>query len=380
MTDTPTPPEGWYPDPAGGDGLRRWDGTAWTDEVRPVRGDGVPQVAAQDSGSASESAPVSDDADTAAHESTPAPAAAQGSAPESTPTPAAAAEEPALSGEASNDPAAPASTSDHAATAAQTDAPSASPAGASAPAAHNEIPAPPAPSAIPAPPAPSAIPAPPAPSAPFASAPPAAYPVTPPSAAPAYSSAPAYPGTPAPAGYGGYPAAPSVGAQPVLRRDIPTNTVWVWLVVFLPLVGVLSLFLFDWSSYIRESFYAGLYGEPGAMGTDAIVSTVATLASVVLGALVVLFSFLDWRQLRARGVEKPFHWAWSFLVLVIGSGLVYVIGRGVVLRRRTGSGLAPVWASIVVTIVSIVIAAIWFVIILTQVFTLIEEAQYNLGY
>lgn len=380
MTDTPTPPEGWYPDPAGGDGLRRWDGTAWTDEVRPVRGDGVPQVAAQDSGSASESAPVSDDADTAAHESTPAPAAAQGSAPESTPTPAAAAEEPALSGEASNDPAAPASTSDHAATAAQTDAPSASPAGASAPAAHNEIPAPPAPSAIPAPPAPSAIPAPPAPSAPFASAPPAAYPVTPPSAAPAYSSAPAYPGTPAPAGYGGYPAAPSVGAQPVLRRDIPTNTVWVWLVVFLPLVGVLSLFLFDWSSYIRESFYAGLYGEPGAMGTDAIVSTVATLASVVLGALVVLFSFLDWRQLRARGVEKPFHWAWSFLVLVIGSGLVYVIGRGVVLRRRTGSGLAPVWASIVVTVVSIVIAAIWFVIILTQVFTLIEEAQYNLGY
>lgn len=166
----------------------------------------------------------------------------------------------------------------------------------------------------------------------------------------------------------------------MLRRDIPTNTVWVWLVVFLPLVGVLSLFLFDWSSYIRESFYAGLYGEPGAMGTDAIVSTVATLASVVLGALVVLFSFLDWRQLRARGVEKPFHWAWSFLVLVIGSGLVYVIGRGVVLRRRTGSGLAPVWASIVVTVVSIVIAAIWFVIILTQVFTLIEEAQYNFGY
>ena len=34
MTDTPTPPEGWYPDPAGGGGLRRWSGTAWTEEVR----------------------------------------------------------------------------------------------------------------------------------------------------------------------------------------------------------------------------------------------------------------------------------------------------------------------------------------------------------
>ncbi|KTS87553.1 hypothetical protein NS183_10630, partial [Microbacterium testaceum] len=36
MTDTPTPPEGWYPDPAGSGGTRRWDGTAWTDEVRPA--------------------------------------------------------------------------------------------------------------------------------------------------------------------------------------------------------------------------------------------------------------------------------------------------------------------------------------------------------
>ncbi|MBQ9916760.1 MAG: DUF2510 domain-containing protein, partial [Microbacterium sp.] len=35
MTDTPTPPDGWYPDPAGSGGLRRWNGTAWTDDVRP---------------------------------------------------------------------------------------------------------------------------------------------------------------------------------------------------------------------------------------------------------------------------------------------------------------------------------------------------------
>ena len=38
MTDTPTPPDGWYPDPAGGGGLRRWNGTSWTDEVRAVDG------------------------------------------------------------------------------------------------------------------------------------------------------------------------------------------------------------------------------------------------------------------------------------------------------------------------------------------------------
>lgn len=29
-----TPPAGWYPDPAGGSGMRWWDGRAWTQEVR----------------------------------------------------------------------------------------------------------------------------------------------------------------------------------------------------------------------------------------------------------------------------------------------------------------------------------------------------------
>ncbi len=43
MTDTPTPPDGWYPDPAGSGGLRRWNGTAWTDDVRPPAADPRPR-------------------------------------------------------------------------------------------------------------------------------------------------------------------------------------------------------------------------------------------------------------------------------------------------------------------------------------------------
>jgi len=40
MADTPFPPAelpgaGWYPDPAGSDGTRWWDGKGWTDHVRP---------------------------------------------------------------------------------------------------------------------------------------------------------------------------------------------------------------------------------------------------------------------------------------------------------------------------------------------------------
>ncbi|WP_258222908.1 DUF2510 domain-containing protein, partial [Microbacterium sp. HMWF026] len=49
MTDSPTPPDGWYPDPAGGGGLRRWNGTSWTDEVRAHDGSVVaPAVPAAD--------------------------------------------------------------------------------------------------------------------------------------------------------------------------------------------------------------------------------------------------------------------------------------------------------------------------------------------
>ncbi|MQA36204.1 DUF2510 domain-containing protein, partial [Modestobacter roseus] len=31
----PPPPPGWYADPAGGDGLRWWDGGAWTSHAQP---------------------------------------------------------------------------------------------------------------------------------------------------------------------------------------------------------------------------------------------------------------------------------------------------------------------------------------------------------
>ncbi len=33
MADAPTAPPGWYPDPWGGDRLRWWDGSRWTDTV-----------------------------------------------------------------------------------------------------------------------------------------------------------------------------------------------------------------------------------------------------------------------------------------------------------------------------------------------------------
>jgi hypothetical protein len=69
--------------------------------------------------------------------------------------------------------------------------------------------------------------------------------------------------------------------------------------------------------------------------------------------LTVLFAALDWRRLKLNGVPRPFHWAWAFL----GQSIVYMIGRSVVVHRRTNRGLAPLWVWIAVYVVAIVIVS-----------------------
>jgi cytochrome bd-type quinol oxidase subunit 2 len=68
---------------------------------------------------------------------------------------------------------------------------------------------------------------------------------------------------------------------------------------------------------------------------------------IVIYGLFVVAAALDYRALSARGVPRPFHWAWTFL-----SALVYIIGRTVVARRRTGTGLAPLWVTIATLVVT----------------------------
>ena len=52
---------------------------------------------------------------------------------------------------------------------------------------------------------------------------------------------------------------------------------------------------------------------------------------------------------------------------------VYVIGRGVVLRRQTGKGLVPVWAWIAVTVLSLIVGVVYAGVIMGQVFELIRD-------
>ncbi|WKK72155.1 DUF2510 domain-containing protein [Rathayibacter oskolensis] len=152
--------------------------------------------------------------------------------------------------------------------------------------------------------------------------------------------------------YAQQPAAP----QP---RDpsIVTATPWIWVVVLLPLLSALSLFLLS-PSAIADSSMASTYGPRASMGMST--GYLLGLGAVqVVGFLIyageVVFSFLDYRQLKKAGVQKPFHWAWAFLA----APYVYVIGRSVVVKRVTGGGLLPLWIFLGVVVVTFIVVIGW---------------------
>ena len=126
-----------------------------------------------------------------------------------------------------------------------------------------------------------------------------------------------------------------------------TNTPWIWLIVFLPLLNYLSFFAVDWNTY----FQASLTGSVAGMFSPGLLLT--TVLGWVILALLVVFGFLDHRTLVKNGVPRPFHWAWSFL------NPVYPIGRAVVVRRRTGTGIWPMWGAIGVLATGLVISILF---------------------
>jgi hypothetical protein len=147
-------------------------------------------------------------------------------------------------------------------------------------------------------------------------------------------------------------ASPEDGtARSVSSRDIATGTVWIWLIVLMPLVPTVLLLAGDPLVALSAPTVSG------AESTPAPRFTAEYAARLIFTLVVLVFAYADWRTLRSRGVYRAFGWGWTLL-----AGGVYVIGRGVVLRRQTGRGLAPVWAWIAVALVTtaIDIAYFWF--------------------
>lgn len=146
-----------------------------------------------------------------------------------------------------------------------------------------------------------------------------------------------------------------------------TDTVWIWLIVLLPLLSIASIFLIDIPGYMRTilanptspTATFAIYTQPGYL--------IVTGLGWLLVILMVVFAVLDHRELRARQVPKPFHWAWAFL------SIVYPIGRSVVVKRRTGGGLNPLWALIVVYAISFIVTIIWTIMITMQIMTMVPN-------
>jgi Protein of unknown function (DUF2510) len=147
--------------------------------------------------------------------------------------------------------------------------------------------------------------------------------------------------------YGGYPTyAPAPQVFPPAPAGAKVINWYLWAVIFLPVI-TLIVFLATFNSYaptiekyLTEIQRESLNPNRGAVPAFAYPAWywLTQLLSFVVYLGMVLLAWFDTRRLAAVGVARPFHWAWAFL-----TPIVYVIGRSIVVRRRSGHGLWPIW-------------------------------------
>lgn len=148
-----------------------------------------------------------------------------------------------------------------------------------------------------------------------------------------------------------YAAAPALTAPEGTKIYNP----WIWFVVFLPYATLPFLPFIDFTG-----MFSSLQSGSGAAEFQLLTSPgfiALSLGGWIVIAAVVLCSWLDWRALNAAGLPKPFHWAWGFASLA--GYPIYAIGRAVVTRRRTGRGLAVMWVTIGMFVLTFILSIVW---------------------
>lgn len=151
--------------------------------------------------------------------------------------------------------------------------------------------------------------------------------------------------------------------RPAAVSTVPVSNVWIWLVVFAPAVSIVLL------PFVQFPALPPLDAadDPMAMLRWQLelfldpVLIVATILGWAGTVVAIVAAYRDWKLLAASGLQRPFHWAFVFLNLVVGP--VYAIGRAVVVRQRTGRGIAVLWAAIATLVVTWGIAIVWVTVI-----------------
>lgn len=139
---------------------------------------------------------------------------------------------------------------------------------------------------------------------------------------------------------------------PPASGGTPPMTPWIWLLALAPLISIWSALTLDVDAVI-ELVNASIAVSADGTVTANPASTPSPTGNgtgLVLWLAGIGLAVLDWRALRAQQIDRPFPWFWA-----IASGFVYVIGRSIVVRRRTGTGLAPMWTTLALQAVLIAI-------------------------
>jgi hypothetical protein len=151
------------------------------------------------------------------------------------------------------------------------------------------------------------------------------------------------------------------GAVPKAPPGTDGNTPWIWLIVLMPVVPLVLLLFVPWVSMYDVDLTAR-DARTGMSGMLAFYLSpflwISTILNYVVYGLSVFFAYKDVKVLTARGVPRPFHWAFAFI-----GGVVYAIGRSVIVGRRTGKGYAPIWVEAAVVLLSIVVSIVITVLI-----------------
>jgi hypothetical protein len=143
------------------------------------------------------------------------------------------------------------------------------------------------------------------------------------------------------------PAATQYGVAPAstVGPETPVYNGFIWTIALLPILSLLAYTTFDLSAYLAQSVT-----EPRTLNLATVPLTLLGWAIYLVSALLAYF---DWRRLRRDGFVRPFHWAWVFL-----GNAVYVIGRSVIVKRRSGRGLAPIWVWAAILLLSIIVGVV----------------------